>query len=167
MGSVPLRIAVKSGLLLIGSLPAAGLFTYGAVALCFGEKDLPGDDWIIRASFIAAWLALTLYAAVATDAREAFRRTRLAFAGAAILLPVAALVFVITEPPSRDPIFPKTFIFFFPLAAGAVLGAMSWLLARYVPRLGDVKFSVVAGALIVLILAIGVRFAYVSFWAYR
>jgi len=152
-----MRIAVKSGLALVGGLPAAGLFA-GDANLCVA--GVPRARWIILASFIVGWTGATVWATLAADARQAFRRACLSFTVAAALLPVAALVFVVTEPPSRDPIFPKTLVFFFLLAAGAVLGTMGWLLARYVPRLGDVKFSAVSGVLVVLILAIAVWFAY-------
>ena len=49
-----MQIAVRYGLALVGGLPVAALFA-GGIALCFGEKDLPGDDWIIRASFVVGW----------------------------------------------------------------------------------------------------------------
>lgn len=148
-----MRAAIRCGLSVINSLPAASLFA-GAVALCFGEKDLPGDDWIILVSFIVGWLALTIYAVTATDITQTFRRTCLAFAGSALLLPVAAVVFAVTEPHASDPIFPKTAIFLACLITGLTLSTIAWLLARYLPRLSEVWFGVVAGLMCLLILAV-------------
>ena len=68
-----MQISVRYGLALVGGLPAAGLFA-GGIDLCFREEDLPGDDWIIRASFIVGWAGATVWAALAADARQTFRR---------------------------------------------------------------------------------------------
>ncbi len=153
------RTGKRYGLAFIGGLPIAVLFA-GGVALCFGEKDLPGDDWIILASFIVAWAGAMAWMALAADARQAFRRACRPFMAAAILLPVAAVVFAITEPDSGNPIFPNSFIIAFFFVFGGVLAAIGWLLARYVPRLGDLKFGVVVGALALWISAIAVGFLY-------
>lgn len=106
-------------------------------ALCFGEKDLPGDDWMILASFIVSLMALTVLTGATVDPRQSLWRGLLAFAVAAILLPVGALVFAITEPPSPDPIFPKSLIFMFFLAVGLVLAALGWWLAKFVRQFDD------------------------------
>ena len=145
--------AVRYSLAFVGGLPAATVFAV-FVGLCFGEKNLPGDDWIILASLVVGWAVATIWAGLATDVRQLFRRACQLFSGGAILLPVAALVFAITEPPSDNPIFSKTLIFFFFLAVGAVMAAMGWLLASYIPRLEGVKFGVVVGALTALVTAI-------------
>ena len=163
------RTGKRCGLAFIGGLPIAVLFA-GGVALCFGEKDLPGDDWIIRSSFIVAWAGAMAWMVLAADARQAFRRACRLFMAAAILLPVAAVVFAITEPDSGNPIFPKSFIVAFFFVVGGFLAAIGWLLARYVPRLGDVKFGVVVGALALLILVVAVGFAYpflLAIWQLR
>ena len=147
------RVAVRYGLALVGGLPAATAFA-GSVALCFGEKDLPGDDWIILASFAVGWAGVTVWAALAGDARQTFRRACLSFTASALLLPVAALVFAFTEPPLADPVFTGGIVFSICLAAGAALAAVGWLLARYVPRLEDTKFKVATGAMSALVAAL-------------
>lgn len=96
---------------------------------------------------------------LASDVREAFRRTCVAFAGAALLSPVAAVVFVVTEPNAADPIFPKAAIFLACLVVGLVLATMGWLSAKYVPRLGDTWFGAIVGAGCALILAIVIFFS--------
>lgn len=156
--SRPMWTTARFGLAVIYSLPAAGLFA-GAVALCFGEKDLPGDDWIIRASLLVGWLVLTIHAAKATDIRQTFRRTCLAIGGSAWLLPVAAVVFAVTEPHASDPIFPKTAIFLACLAGALTLSATVWLLVRYVPRLSDLWFGVVAGLICLPIMSVAIPWA--------
>lgn len=153
-----MRTTTRYCLALITSLPAAVLFA-GSVALCFGEKDLPGDDWIIRASFIVGWLALIIYAATATEARQTFRGACLAIGGSAWLLPLAAVVFAVTEPHASDPIFPKTAIFLACLVVGLASSAVVWLLLRYVPRMSDLWFGVVAGLMCFLIMAIAIPWA--------
>ncbi len=149
------RAAVRYSLAFIGGLPVAGLLAGDAGLFCNG---LPGRSWIILTSFVVGLVGATIWAGLAADARQTFRRSCLLFMMAAILLPVAALVFAVTEPPSSNPIFPRTFIFLFLLVAGAALTYISWALAHYVPRLGEIKFRAVTGTMAVLVIVIAVWF---------
>lgn len=131
-----MEIAIRYVSSLFVSMPGAGLFA-GAVALCFGEKDLPGDDWMILASFIVSLTALTVWTGATVDSRQSLRRGLLAFAVAAVLLPVASVVFAITEPPSDNPIFPKEIIVVACVVAGLVLATIGWQLAKFVRQFDD------------------------------
>lgn len=151
------RVVVRYGIAFVASFPVAALFA-ADVDLCFGEKDFPGDDQIVDTVYIVVWIVSTLFAGMAADVRGTFRRACLGFGIVGILLPVAAVVFAITEPSSRDPIFPKSLIFLFCLVVGWVLAVIAWLLARYVPRLNDVWFGAVGGVLAMSILAVVIGF---------
>lgn len=109
------------------SLPVAAFFA-GDVALCFGEKDVPGSDLIIGASFLVAWASVIYWAPrESPSVREAAARTCSAFALAALLLPAAAIVLAITEPPHQDPIFPVEFIVGACFLFGGVMALLGWI----------------------------------------
>ena len=117
-------------------MPGAGLFAAG-VALCFGEKDLPGDDWMILASFVLSLAVLTVWTGATVEPRRGLRRGLLAFAVAAISLPVGSVVFAITEPPSDNPILTKEIIVAGCSIVGLALAILGWRLAKFVRQLDD------------------------------
>ena len=131
-----MEIATRFVNSLFVSMPGAGLFA-GGVALCFGEKDLPGDDWMILASFVASLAALMVWTGATVDPRLSLRRGLLAFGVAAILLPAASVVFAITEPPSDNPILSKEIIVVGCLVIGLLLATISWMLTKYVRLFDD------------------------------
>lgn len=117
-------------------MPGAGLFAAG-VALCFGEKDLPGDDWMILASFVLSLAVLTVWTGATVEPRRGLRRGLLAFAVAAISLPVGSVVFAITEPPRDNPILTKEIIVAGCSIVGLALAILGWRLAKFVRQLDD------------------------------
>ena len=121
-----MRTTSKYGLATVLSLPVAVFFA-SDVALCFGEKNLPFDDQIIIASFVVAWAVLIYWAPRVPSVREAAARTCLAFVLAAFLLPVASIVFMVTEGPVQDPIFPASFIVLACFCFGAIMGILGWI----------------------------------------
>ena len=117
---------LKYGIVTVLSLPVAVFFA-ADVALCFGEKNLPFDDQIILASFVGAWAFLIYWAPRVPSVREAAARTCLAFTTAALLLPVASIVFMVTEVPVQDPIFPASFIVLACFFFGGIMGFLGWV----------------------------------------
>ena len=125
-----MRDTLKYGIVTVLSMPVAAFFA-ADVALCFGEKDLPFADQIILASFVAAWALLIYWAPRVPSVREAAARTCLAFALAAFLLPVASIVFVVTEGPVKDPIFPPSFIVLASFLFGGIMGILGWIASYF------------------------------------
>ncbi len=121
-----MEIILRYCLAMLMGLPVATMVAV-EVSLCFGDKGLPNADEIIRGSFLVSWVGCTLWAGRATTSRESFRRACHAFSIAAFLLPVAAMVFVLTEPDDGDLIMPKWYIF----VVAVVLGGLLGLLARF------------------------------------
>ncbi len=151
------RAAVRYGLAFIGGLPVAGLLAGDAGLFSNG---LPGRSSIILGAFIVGLIVATIWAALAPEPRQTFRRSCLLFMMASILLPVVALVFALTEPTPSNPIFTRAFAFLLLLTGGTALAFVSWLLAHYVPLLGEVKFWVVTGTLATIIVAIAIWILY-------
>lgn len=111
------------------SLPVA-FFLAADVALGFGEKDLPYDDQLIEISFFVSWVAMAYGASRVQTLGGVLRRNASGFSVAAFLLPVAGLIFLITEAPASDPIFPAWLIFGVTLAIGCPVGVLFWFLGR-------------------------------------
>ena len=111
------------------SLPVA-FFLAADVALAFGEKDLPYDDQLVRISFFLSWVVMAYVASRTGTPSGVFRRNASGFSMAAFLLPVAGLIFLLTEEPASDPIFPSGLIFGVTLAFGCSVGALFWFLSR-------------------------------------
>ena len=111
------------------SIPVA-FFLAADVALGFGEKDLPYDDQLIEISFFVSWVAMAYRASRAQTLGGVLRRNASGFSMAAFLFPVAGLIFLLTEEPASDPIFPAGLIFSVTLVIGCPVGVLFWFLGR-------------------------------------
>ncbi|MDE2823875.1 MAG: hypothetical protein OXK79_10265 [Chloroflexota bacterium] len=126
---IHIRTALKYVLVAVLSFPVA-VFFIGDVALCIGEKELPFMDQITALTLLALlliWGIVTYWATRVPSTREAAARTCRAFALAAILLPVASIVFWVTEPYAPDPIFPPWFITLVCLIFGGIMSVLGWV----------------------------------------
>ena len=104
------------------SVPAAALSRLDiAIAIgaeLGGAKTVQYHEQIGFAVLALTWVALTYWASLAHSNRQVVHRTAIGFSLAAFALPVAAIVFVVIQPPARDPIFPEWMI----IAAAGVVG---------------------------------------------
>ena len=126
-------ITIKLAIAAIMTLPASGFFA-GDVALCFGEKNLAFADQTILGAFFAAWVVFGYWAFRPDSYRELVCRACYAFTIAAFLLPVASIVFAITEPPKQPPAFPVVGIVIICLVFGVLAGLVSWFAAYFIGR---------------------------------
>ena len=102
-----MRTALKYVLVTVLSFPVAVFFT-GDIGMCIGPQDVPFIDQIVIASFLVSWGIVTYWATRVSSIRGASARTCRAFALAAFLLPVASIVYWVTEPPREGPIIIPT-----------------------------------------------------------
>ena len=104
------------------SIPAAALSRLDiAIALgaeLGGTKTVQYHEQIGFAVLAVTWLSLTCWAAFGNSNNQIVHRCSIGFSLAAFALPVAAIAFVIIQPPARDPIFPEWMI----IAAAGVVG---------------------------------------------
>ena len=117
----------------IMTIPASVFFA-GDVALCFGEKNLPFADQTMLGAFFVAWVASSYWAFRSDSYRELVCRACRAFGIAAFLLPVASIVFAITEPPKPPPAFPEAAIVIICLLFGVPAGLIAWFTAFCICR---------------------------------
>ena len=126
-------LAIKLAIAAIMTLPASGFFA-GDVALCFGEKDLAFAEQTMLGAFFAAWVAFGYWAFRPDSYRELVCRACYAFTIAAFLLPVASIVYAITEPPKLPPSFPVVGVVIMCFVFGVLAGLTSWFAAYFIGR---------------------------------